>query len=238
MVEGIILEDKFNPRELDKISFEKTEDFLPNYIEHNIFLTRLGRGSSRTVYDLEDGNVLKVARDAKGLSQNRAEFELAKTGTSQGKIGGIIATIYDYGAGFSWLRSEKVEPLEHKKEFLRLTGFSFDLLKTALSMNLPFDKFVDWIASIGIPDQMEELQKGKTQVFISSILDAQKAAKLLYGDLANISHWGETVDGRVVLLDYGFTEEVQMAHYVPPSMQEDEPERPFPTTRPYPRWKQ
>ena len=33
------------------------------------------------------------------------------------------------------------------------------------------------------------------------------------GDLKEIDHWGKTPDGRCVLLDYGFTQDVFKSHY-------------------------
>ena len=37
--------------------------------------------------------------------------------------------------------------------------------------------------------------------------------RLKLGDLTVLDHWGKTPDGRVVILDYGFTEDVAEKHY-------------------------
>jgi len=38
----------------------------------------IGSGSSRRVYDLDNGHVLKIAKDIRGISQNEAENEIYK----------------------------------------------------------------------------------------------------------------------------------------------------------------
>ena len=37
--------------------------------------------------------------------------------------------------------------------------------------------------------------------------------ELVSTDLAKIGHWGKTADQRVVLLDYGFTDDVRNDYY-------------------------
>ena len=43
----------------------------------------IGSGSGRQVYDLDNGYVVKVAKNRKGLSQNKAEYQIAKTNHSR-----------------------------------------------------------------------------------------------------------------------------------------------------------
>jgi hypothetical protein len=40
-----------------------------------------------------------------------------------------------------------------------------------------------------------------------------KQGNLLPADIDSINHWGKTPDGRCVLLDYGYTEDVHKSHY-------------------------
>lgn len=54
-----------------------------------------------------------------------------------------------------------------------------------------------------------ELQNNK---FIKA-LEQLKTYELLNGDTTRLEHWGKTEDGRLVLLDYGFTPDVAVAHY-------------------------
>ena len=46
------------------------------YADNN--LTRIGGGSGRIVYELNDTKVLKLAKNQKGVAQNNVEFDLGK----------------------------------------------------------------------------------------------------------------------------------------------------------------
>ena len=46
------------------------------------FYKYLGVGSGRVVFDLENGNVVKVALNRRGIAQNEAEYKIALTNDS------------------------------------------------------------------------------------------------------------------------------------------------------------
>jgi hypothetical protein len=58
--------------------------------------------------------------------------------------------------------------------------------------------------SRGTKQLMKTIQ-GKEIVEISKILS--------YGDLLELDHWGKTADGKIVLLDYGFNEDIAKQYY-------------------------
>ena len=63
------------------------------------------------------------------------------------------------------------------------------------------------------PDNILNTYQGNARQFLESIASMMDSAGLLGGDLKFIDHWGKTADGRVVLLDYGFTGDVYAQHY-------------------------
>lgn len=63
------------------------------------------------------------------------------------------------------------------------------------------------------PSDILDNYKGDARRFLESIASMMDSADLLGGDLKFIDHWGKTPDGRVVLLDYGFTGDVYTQHY-------------------------
>ena len=68
-------------------------------------LTKLGAGSDRIVYDLKDGNVLKVSKNARGLLQNSFEtpdYYLAK----------LVPNVIE--SGLDYVVVEKID-IDHKK---------------------------------------------------------------------------------------------------------------------------
>ena len=62
---------------------------------------------------------------------------------------------------------------------------------------------------------LAEFDKMIESPFLGSVLHGLKSTKsnLVTADLTLIDHWGKTPDQRVVLLDYGYTEDVYAAHY-------------------------
>lgn len=64
----------------------------------------IGSGSGRRVYDLENGYVVKVAKNKRGIAQNEAEYHISATGSSD-----IFARILKATENFSLLIMEKAE---------------------------------------------------------------------------------------------------------------------------------
>ena len=65
----------------------------------------------------------------------------------------------------------------------------------------------------------ESIENYKNVLFAANeplVLEIQELMKvrgLAIGDLWVYDHWGKTADGRVVLLDYGLTDEIWNSHY-------------------------
>ena len=64
----------------------------------------IGSGSGRNVFDLDNGYVVKVARNRKGLAQNKAEYQIAATNHSH-----IFARIVAISDDSIYLIMEKAE---------------------------------------------------------------------------------------------------------------------------------
>lgn len=67
----------------------------------------IGAGSGRHVYDLDNGYVVKVARNRRGLAQNKAEHQIASTNHSR-----IFARIVAVSEDFIFLIMEKAEKVK------------------------------------------------------------------------------------------------------------------------------
>ena len=218
----------------EKIAFaEKTLPFL-------------GKGSSRIVFAISSGKVLKIARNEKGLSQNKAEVEV----WTNPKTKPVVAKIFSADLKeYHWLISEIVNPFENSTDLWKeQVGLDYEVFS-----NIVFD----WDKS-GQPNIETWLQEtAKTlQAKLTKIVNAGQEGSPLYnivrrklvpvlrinkspimkgvmyliqqglvsGDLVvgldnqgqevnNIDHFGKTIDGRIVVLDYGYTEEVYLQHY-------------------------
>lgn len=186
-----MMRPQFKLNEFKKL---QTLDEMLTYAHKN--LEKLGFGSSRSVFRLTGTRVLKMANSmTKGTAQNKAELDVFTNPVTAP----IITKIYDYDPKYRWLVSEVVKPFSHQNqdEFQALTG-------------IPWESFKELIQDRRIPSDwdLDEQQIALVKGTFSLMTDNQ----LVLGDLNVIDHWGKTADGRVVVLDYGFTENVALSY--------------------------
>jgi hypothetical protein len=210
------------------------------YAQQN--LPEMGVGSSRAVFALSGGKVLKIAINKAGFAQNRAEYDIFRDPRTKN----VVTAIYDKDATFSWLVSEIANPLRSPDQFAQLTGITFatyvDIIRgwdSSEDQSNP-DAYLQQVVAKW-QDRLEDIRDHSSrQIFLVTqrrVEQYQKAAQspfvktmmmlvsesLSVGDVARIDdptdttigHYGYTADGRVVLLDYGFTREVAGSHYTP-----------------------
>lgn len=177
---------KFNLAEFQKLQTVKDmNEYAKRYLEP------IGKGSSRIVYVLSSKYALKIALDEKGVAQNKAELKVSSdVSTSQ-----IIARVHKRGTQDAWLISDLVRPVKSGEEFEKLSGEPW--------LDFAFD----------IEDAARGKDKNNVSPFLRAIVTMMNKHKLGAGDVRKIEHWGKTPDGRVVILDYGFDNDVYVAHY-------------------------
>lgn len=184
----------------------------------------IGAGSARIVFAVSGDKVLKVAKNKKGLAQNNAEIEMFLEMDAAG-FGNVLTKIYDYDKSGAWVLSEIASPLRDMSsdmsKFTRYVGVPFSLyrqiifnmddagVRSAVSqVELAYDE--------GTPEAFlldEIILRPKEFHFIYGVAHAINNLDLMYGDLLRPGQYGRTTDGRIVLLDYGFTEIVHLMHY-------------------------
>ena len=201
-------EVKFDPKVLSSKGFE-TLDAAIDYVKNQVKLRFLGQGSSRTVFVIDSKRVLKMAMNDKGIAQNKAELDIAMDPVSSG----IVSRIFQYDPGFKWVISELVRPLSNEEEFKRLTGIPWSIFSFLVANPTKSWRDVIGYYSKFFPrEDLSQVSKSTfTDVVINSLLTMKK--ELVSTDLAKIGHWGKTADQRVVLLDYGFTDDVRNDYY-------------------------
>jgi hypothetical protein len=154
------------------------------------FLSVLGEGSSRIAYSLTSGKVLKIALNEKGIAQNNTEMDVFTNPTTRPMISKII----DYDSDYRWIIADSVRAFNNESEFREETG-------------IIFGEFVN-----NVKDAVNKIEAPDTTLAYNTVKTIQNT-ELLLGDIARVDHWGKSADGRVVLLDYGFTKEVWKKHY-------------------------
>jgi hypothetical protein len=199
-------EGKFDPSTLRKLNYGLSGTI--DYVRDKIGLRELGAGSSRTVFAIDSKRALKLASNKAGIAQNEAELA-----TATDKPSGLVAKILQYDPESKWLVSELVRPLDSEREFQALTGVPWGIFSVLLQSS-NWEKDVLNFPTIYLPKGVT-VEGLRNNPFLKTSLGSLQnlQTKLLYGDLSRIEHWGKTPDQRVVLLDYGYTDQVRDDHY-------------------------
>jgi len=166
------------------------------YAEKN--LKHLSSGSSRIVYQAKDKSIIKLAKNDKGIAQNKAE---ANPKMKSKFLNEIIAHAKDY----SWIQTHFLEKIT-VKDFKEMTDLEFDDFGESIRYGL---KNVSGNTDKDKPKFFDKVSK--TEIYKEMKRIGEKF-KLMPGDLARISSWG-TKDGRPVLIDAGLTKEVYEDFY-------------------------
>lgn len=181
------------------------------------YLKRIGQGSSRIVYAVDDEKVLKVAKNNKGIQQNQAE--------SQGWLQDYydcFAKVYDASDDGVYLEMQAARKAK-KSDFKRLTGYGFDVFvawiyyvhswysRSRYNSSWQYSNYLDLFKSEKF---QEETENYNLFYYLQGYLtDTQLEA---VGDLARISSWGVvTEDGeeKLVIIDFGLDDDIYDHYY-------------------------
>jgi hypothetical protein len=144
-----------------------------------------------------------LALNAKGIEQNKVELKNA----ADPKLKKLVTDIYDYSPDYRWIVAELARPFNNDKDFEHAAGF-------------PFEEIGNQLKSTFKPYTRNQLKGGAradtgqiSNPLIGKLADIVQENDFMIGDLKRLSSWGKTADGRAVLLDYGFTDDVWKNHY-------------------------
>ena len=199
---------KFNVQEFKRL---ETPEQVMEYAQSRLKL--LGKGTSRAVFVLNSRQVVKVALGKKGLAQNEAEADAFTNPKSKPIIAKIVVADDD----FKWLVSELVNPLKNDAEFESLAGMSLSTLRSAVS-NAKANKMTTPAAPNALDGAAKKrvpAQSGLNSEFVEAVVSFATENKMLWGDILKLDSWGKAADGRLVLFDYGATEQIFRQYYRP-----------------------
>lgn len=186
-------------------------------------LRPMGLGSSRATFALSTNSVLKVVyagkRDSyhRGIAQNKAEVEV----WTNPKTKSVAAKIFDFdGEEYEWLVMEPAQQISYEtfRKLLNLPRFfqqidnAINIINGDIEINDILNNIKRW------DDPTEENINNIIEYcenpppFVTALAALVKNNNLSLCDIDD-GHFGKTADGRVVLFDYGCTEEVWDAHY-------------------------
>lgn len=195
-------------------------------------LPYLGEGSSRTVYVLGAGKVLKIATNQKGIAQNEAEFEVSRDPSTKY----IGARVYEKDPDFHWSVMEVAKIYEDSTQLKLDLGippviaerYGYQITRvldairdvTDRRRGSPVDEVIeDAVHSFDDEEEREQYRKFLEDppyglLALVDLTDKEERGDhaLEYGDIVP-DHFGKTASGRPVLIDYGFTTGVRSEHY-------------------------
>lgn len=210
-----LLTEMAYPVNFDLNEFSKLTSFLKRKEYCDKHLTKLGRGSSRIAYQVDDDKVLKIAYNKKGIAQNQSEYQ-----TSSDRYD-IMARVYEYNRDYLWLEMELAKPLK-EKDFMRIYGIKFsDLYSFIYDVSLLYNKKIKIHREKSIlynDYDKEEMSKYKQElkILLDNIYYYLTDFMPTVDDFQIIKNWGLVKrDNKevAVIVDYGLTEEIFNTYY-------------------------
>jgi hypothetical protein len=177
------------PTILKNISDLETYTARKNYAENN--LEHLSSGSSRIVYLTNKKTIIKMAKNDKGIAQNKAEISASKVNSK------YLNKALSHGDNYSWIEVPFLEKIT-EKDFKEMTDIDFNDFSEAIRFSL---KKISGNTDTEKPENYDDVVKSS---FFNDIVDIGKKLDLMPGDLARISSFGKK-DGHPVLIDVGLT---------------------------------
>jgi hypothetical protein len=187
---------------LDDILWARVEKLMKK-------LHLLGRGSTRYAFAAGSKKVIKAAINEFGLAQNKAEVEVY----SNPEARPIVTKIYDHAKDYSWLVAESVRMLKTPEEFKQVTGFALNVFSDLMfNKSSSFENSINNVAAYYEEgeefENLHELENVAHSKLAKTIFDLGNSSNIKLDDFAKLEHWGKTSDNRIVVLDYGYTEEI------------------------------
>ena len=167
----------------------------------------IGNGSARTVYQIDDDKVLKLAKNRKGIAQNEAEADWNMQNY------GVVPILYEVDSDdYLWIVTEFV--LQAKLEdFPKVLGIDFDDFKEVVIAiynqyaRRPIKCGIDW-------NQFEEIMENNEWLY--NLNTFMSDYQLPFGDIVRIQNLGlcnRDGNAEIVILDNGLNDEVYRNYY-------------------------
>lgn len=200
------------PSSFSMEEFAKCNSFAARVRYCQARLPRLGSGSARITYQIDNEKALKLAKNPKGIAQNKAEEN------SYAIEAGIGANVYNSDPNGLWIEMELARKVK-KSDFKKLLGVSFELVQNyvlhlaswysrrGVSYDHQYDDVFDEIDNDNYPnwEWFQSLRYYMTDTGLEA-----------YGDLTRLSSYGiVTRNGQeeIVLIDFGLDDDVWADYY-------------------------
>ena len=197
---------KFGETLLDEIG-----EFAGRIKHANGTLKKVGSGSGRVVYELNNALVAKIAKNRKGVAQNESEANSVFNKFN------CVAKTLECGKGHAWVIAEKAEPIENFDQFKELAGGTLDFNTYMEILYVLFSPNGKRKLSYAIAKEAIKKAKGsKFCMEVIKMMHGRGATGLIVSDLIRMENLGKVKRGgkyELVVIDYGLTHEVYGKHY-------------------------
>jgi len=192
------------PPNFDVQELKKLNNFAARVRYVQTHLKKIGSGSARIVYEIDDKHVLKLAKNKKGIAQNVVEGDWGL----HRMYDGILPDLIEKDDDDLWLIVERANKIS-KKEFERLTGVKFENFARTLGYELSLRSSRNRGFYRYKPEDYDDIIDNE---FLSEIVDMSINFDMPAGDFERISTYGK-VDDDPVVVDPGLTQSVYEEHY-------------------------
>lgn len=186
------------PTSFNMEEFKQLKSFAQRVKYCDQRLEKLGSGSSRIGYKIDDEKVLKLAKNAKGIAQNEAEANPHL----QNEYPSIVARVFYAHPDDLYIEMELAEKLT-KSKFKQIVGFDFDSIYPYLD-----DRLGGHYSRRYTGADKEILDENE---WMNELGDMVANYNLSYGDFKRLSSFGivnRYGQPQVVLIDFGLTNDV------------------------------
>jgi hypothetical protein len=198
------------PPTWNKDEFEKINSFSGKLRYARQHLQIIASGSGRSVFKIDDAKVIKIAKNKKGLAQNKVESDWSM---AQYEIPAKTFDIGDdvQGIGPFWVEMELARKTTRSR-FKSITGVSIDDLAWYLGeeerKKTPRKFFSP------LPQKIQ--QEMENNEFVTDLMTLLHDYDMGFGDAGRLSSYGEVLrDGKpaIVMVDYGLTRDIFNDYY-------------------------
>jgi len=193
----MIIKEMAYPVSFKMNEFKKITSYAGRVRYCNERLPKIGAGSARIAYKIDEVKVLKLAKNSLGIQQNIVESEPFKQNYP------ICARVFDHLESGEWLEME-LATSSKASDFKRLLGISFDQFREYVQ----YDKHrkEKYITSL-TKEEVKKLQNTEFFINLSSLIHDYD---MPIGDFIRKSSWGVVKRGgkeTLVLIDFGYDSE-------------------------------
>lgn len=177
-------------------------------------LTKLGQGSSRIVFAVDSEKVLKVAKNAKGIAQNKEEGEDWKQTYC------CFAKVYDKSEDGIFLEMQAARRAK-KSDFKRLTGYDFNVMCQWIEYTKSLYSRTARMYGGAVKNPLFDSEEWSEYLDDYNVFSGIHAYLCDYqlesvGDFERLSSWGvvsENGEESLAIIDFGLSDEVYSNYY-------------------------